>query len=411
LRVLQVNKFFYAGAGAETSFFATRALLAQRGHEVVDFAMTHPNNVPSPYARYFAPQRDYAGGGSPVARLRDASASVYSRKARSRLGRLLDEHPVDVAHLHNVYHQLTLSVVDELAARGIPTVLTLHDWKVACPAYTLFTDGAPCRRCPTSGYANAIRHRCVKGSAAASGLAALEAILADRRGSYAKINRYIAPSRFAVDIAALGGLDRARVDHIPNFLPDEELASAAPDADHGPRMLYVGRLTETKGVRCLLRAFARVDVDAELRIAGDGELAAEVSAAAAHDPRISYLGRLSRPGVHAEYERARAVLMPSLWEDNGPLVVLEAQARSKAMIVSDRGGLREFVCENETGLVVNAGDESALANAMTRLATEGALAAAFGRRAREQIVRDHSADQHYAKLIDTYRAARTGDAG
>jgi glycosyltransferase involved in cell wall biosynthesis len=409
VRVLQINKFFYEGAGAETSFFATRDLLSRRGHEVVDFAMEHPDNLPSPYERYFAPRRDYSSGGGRAQRVVDAAASIYSRDARAQLGKLLDHHPVDVAHLHNVYHQLTLSVVDELASRGIPTVMTLHDWKVACPAYTLFTEGEPCRRCPTGSYVNAIRHRCVKGSAAASTLAAVEATAARRRGTYDKIARYIAPSRFAIDVAELGGLERSRVDHIPNFLPDAEIDAATRGQDQGPRFLYVGRLTTTKGLRVLLDAFARLEVEAELRIAGAGELAGAVEAAAAADPRITFLGRLSRAEVAAEYGQARAVMMPSVWEDNGPLVVLEAQASARAMIVSDRGGLPEFVEHEATGLVAAAGDSGALARAIERLAGDPALAARLGAEAYRRLRSDYSADRHYARLMDTYQTATAGD--
>jgi len=107
-------------------------------------------------------------------------------------------------------------VVDELARRRVPIVLTLHDWKIACPAYTLFTEGAPCRRCVGGSVANAVRHRCVKGSVAASAIATAEAALARQRDTYGKIERFIAPSRFAVDVARMSGVEPRRIAHVPN---------------------------------------------------------------------------------------------------------------------------------------------------------------------------------------------------
>ena len=139
-----------------------------------------------------------------------ALSSVYSPSARRAMARLLDAHRPDVAHLHNVYHQLTLSIVDELASRRVPIVLTMHDWKIACPAYTLFTEGDVCRRCPTGTVASAVRHRCVKSSVAASAIAAAEAVVARRRGSYEKVQRFIAPSRFAIGVAALAGVSEGQ---------------------------------------------------------------------------------------------------------------------------------------------------------------------------------------------------------
>jgi glycosyltransferase involved in cell wall biosynthesis len=286
----------------------------------------------------------------------------------------------------------------------------MHDWKIACPAYTLFTEGEVCRRCPTGNVASAVRHRCVKSSVAASAIAATEAIVAHRRGSYEKVQRFIAPSRFAVGVAALAGVAEAKVTHIPNFLPDDELNVTARSDDAGARLLYAGRLEATKGIRGLLAAFARVRTPATLRIAGRGELEEEVRAAAAADPRISYLGLLPRDELYAEIDAARAVVLPSLYEDNGPLIILEAQARAKAMIVTDRGGPPEFVRHDETGLVVDPASPVSLAAAMERLAGDADLARTLGARAQQDVRREHSAARHYELLSRTYADAQAAVA-
>jgi glycosyltransferase involved in cell wall biosynthesis len=407
VQVLLVNKFFHPRAGAETSFLETRRLLLDRGHGVIDFAMQHEENLPSPYAAFFAPPRSYEADRPIAKRAADAASTVYSRSARRALSNLLDTHHPDVAHLHNIYHQLTLSIIDELAARRIPIVLTMHDWKIACPAYTLFTEGQPCRRCPGGNVVNAVRHRCVKSSTSASAIAATEAWLARRRGSYGKVQRFIAPSRFAVDVAAIGGVPRHRVVRIPNFLPDDEMNIETRSEDAGPRLVYAGRLDETKGIRNLLQAFGGVKVPASLRVAGRGALEGEVRAAAARDPRITYLGVLPRAKLYAELEAGRAVVLPSLYEDNGPLIILEAQARAKPMIVTDRGGPPEFVRHQETGLVVDPIRIADLTAAMEVLAVDRQFAARLGAAARQEVRRRHSATHHYERLVKVYEAAQS----
>jgi glycosyltransferase involved in cell wall biosynthesis len=403
--VLQVNKFFHPRAGAETAFLQTRDLLRDHGHEVVDFAMRHPANLSSPYDRYFAPSRSYDDAGRLDRRIRDAASSVYSWKVRRSLGELLDAHQPDVAHLHNVYHQLTLSVVDELARRRVPIVLTLHDWKIVCPAYTLFTEGAPCRRCVHGSVANAIVHRCVKGSVLASGVAATEAALARHRRTYGKIQRFIAPSRFAVEVAGMSGVEPGRVAYVPNFLTDAELSAQPAAGPREPAFLYAGRLDATKGIRQLLEAFALVSAPAALRIAGRGELEDEVRAAAARDPRIEYLGRIERAELLAGLDRARAVVLPSIWEDNGPLAILEAQARGAALIVTDRGGPPEFVRHGESGLIVPAEDVAALAEAMQSIASDPELAQHLGELGRHDAQVQHNAGRHYERLLSVYSEA------
>jgi glycosyltransferase involved in cell wall biosynthesis len=245
----------------------------------------------------------------------------------------------------------------------------------------------------------------VKGSTTASALAAAEAALAHRRGTYHKVQRFIAPSRYAAGVARLAGLDGDRVEVIPNFLTDSDLETEVDTTDHGPVFVYAGRLEATKGIRELLRAFRRVSQEASLRIAGDGDLADEVRRAAAEDSRITFLGRLPRAMVLEEFGRARAVLLPSVWEENGPFVILEAQARARAMIVTDRGGPPEFVTNGTSGLTVDPEDVDGLAAAISRLAGDAALAQEWGRNARERVKRIHCGQRYYEALLATYQQA------
>jgi glycosyltransferase involved in cell wall biosynthesis len=405
MNVLLVNKFFYPRAGAETAFFHTRDLLLARGERVIDFAMEDQRNLPSAYASHFAAARSYDAGGGRVRRISDALNAVYSVSARRSLGRLLDRERPDVAHLHNVYHQLTLSVVDELHARGIPIVQTLHDYKIACPSYNLFTDGAPCHRCPNGTVANAIVHRCIKGSIPASALAAVEAAAARRRRTYQRIAMYVAPSRFVASVAIEAGMPAERVRLLPYFLPDDELAVDGAEARE-PIFFFGGRLDVTKGVREMLAAFEVVPPPAVLRIAGWGPLEDEVAAAAARNPRIEYLGACQRSEVLRQLGRSRAMLLPSIWEDNCPLVMLEARARSTPVIASDRGGPPEFVEDGRDGFVVDPTDRHLLADRIKTLADDEQRAAAFGRRGRERLLAGHRSDEHYARLMQVYQDAR-----
>jgi glycosyltransferase involved in cell wall biosynthesis len=406
VKVLVVNKFFYPHAGAETAFFHTRDLLRAHGHEVFDFGMRDPQNVPSAQSEFFAPARTYGGEASGFQRMRDAGAAIYSLSARRALSRLLDVEQPDIAHLHNIYHQLTLSIVDELRGRGIPMVQTLHDWKIACPAYTLFTNGAPCRRCVESSVLSAVKYRCIKGSTSASVVAAAEAAIAHRRRTYHGIARFIAPSGFASSVAIAAGIPPARIDVVPYLVPDDELGVEGNGERRDPVFFHGGRLEETKGVRELLAAFEKVAPPARLQIAGWGSLQPEVELAASRNPRIEFLGTLSREDMLATLDRSRALLLPSIWEDNCPLVMLEAQARSTPAIVSNRGGLPEFVVDGRHGFVIDPDDIGAFAGRIVQLTEDPALAAEMGTRGRQRLVAEHRSEAHYERLLDVYERAR-----
>ncbi|MEW5987865.1 MAG: glycosyltransferase, partial [Chloroflexota bacterium] len=191
MRILLVNKFLYPAGGAETVFFNEWRWLEAAGHEVIPFGMAHPGNVSSPYSRFWVSQIDYRHPTpSQLVNL------VWSSEAAEKLARLMAETRPHVAHLHNVYHQLSPSILSTLRKAKVPAVMTLHDYKLICPNYRLFTQGQPCQRCVHSHAWHAVRHRCLKDSLAASGLAAVETTLHRRLRSYDSLARLIAPSYF-----------------------------------------------------------------------------------------------------------------------------------------------------------------------------------------------------------------------
>jgi glycosyltransferase involved in cell wall biosynthesis len=394
VRVLVVNKFLFPNAGAETVALGTRELLAGAGHEVLDFAMRDPRNVPSAQAARFAPARAYESATAG----RDALNLVYSRSARAALRGLLAERRPDVAHLHNVYHQLTTSVIDELVAQNIPTVLTLHDYKPVCPSYELFTEGAPCRRCVGRPPLGVIRHRCIRGSLPASALAAVEAALTRVRRSYHRVDRLIAPSRFMAGVVAEGGFDPARIDVLPNFVAGPA-PEPAPPADP-PRFLYVGRLEAVKGIDVLLDAWAAGPAPGTLAVVGRGPLEDRVRAA----PGVELLGFRPPDEVRRLMASARALVFPSVWEENCPMVVLEAQAAGLPVVGTDRGGLPELVADGVHGLLVPAGDPVALRDGLERLAADAELARRLGAAGRERVAA-HAPAAHLERLLYIYGKA------
>jgi glycosyltransferase involved in cell wall biosynthesis len=240
------------------------------------------------------------------------------------------------------------------------------------------------------------------------------------RQSYEKIDAYIAPSKFAGRVVEHTGIPADRVRVIRNFLPDREIGGSADslrvaDRGHG-RFLFAGRLEAVKGVRELLDVYS--DSTGELGrlvIAGaGGELEADVVAAAQRSSNIEYLGRLSRSDVRRELERSRAALVPSLWDENYPMSVLEARAARVPVVASDMGGLPEMVDHGVDGYTFRAGDPTGLRAALEALAQDQAQARAMGDAGFERLCRENSEASHYEQLLDAYRYAsmnRTTGAG
>jgi len=198
VRVLLVGNHWTEGpGGAETMLVLTADLLRAAGHEVVPFAVAEERTLPTP-VRSSLP---VAAGAGSRSRFGEAWAGTWSPRAHRALLGVVDEVRPDVAHVHHVFERLTVSVLDALQRRGVPTVMTLHDYKPVCPNYRLFTDGAPCTRCLSGGYWQVVRHRCLEGSRWRSVAAAADVSGSRIRNSSPPIRPIRSPGRDAVSSA------------------------------------------------------------------------------------------------------------------------------------------------------------------------------------------------------------------
>jgi glycosyltransferase involved in cell wall biosynthesis len=175
MRILHVNKFLHRRGGAESYMLDLAALQRATGHEVEFFGMDHRSNPPMRFAAHF-PRSMQLDPLPPGLRRRAAAAArmVYSPAARHGMEEVVRSFRPDVAHLHNIYHQLSPSVLRPLARAGVPAVMTLHDYKLICPTYLLLDHGRICEACLDGFFAHAVARRCKDDSLGASATLALE---------------------------------------------------------------------------------------------------------------------------------------------------------------------------------------------------------------------------------------------
>jgi glycosyltransferase involved in cell wall biosynthesis len=400
MRILIAHKFFRPFGGIERHLFDLRALLGRYGHEVVDFGMADPRNVPSPYAEHFVSHLD----------LRDASfrdtvrglgRMLYSLEASRRIGGLVERRRPDLAHLLSVYHQLSPSILHALRRRQIPIVQKLADYKVVCPVYTLLSQGAVCDRCAHGRIYWVALRRCQGGRLGTSIALAIEAAL--HRWvlrSYSLVDLFLAPSRFLMDkVRAMGLPGTIRL--LPNFV-DVERWRPVP-LPVAPVIVYSGRLVPEKGVDVLVEAMD--GIPARLRILGDGPArpALERMIRARRSTNVELTGQLGDEALRAELAAARCVVLPAIWYENNPHAILEAFALGRPAIASNIGGLPELVIPGQTGLLVPPRDVARLQEAIQALVEDRALAHRLGVGARALIEASHSPEVFYQGLRAAYR--------
>jgi len=398
--LLSVNNYYYPRGGAETVFLEHNHMFERLGWKVVPFAMRHERNLPSAWSEYFVDEIEFGASYSVAEKLVRIPRVIYSLQARQRLGRLLEAVAPDVCHAHNIYHHISPSILGLLKRRHIPVVLTLHDLKIACPAYQMLARDGVCERCRGGHIYNVVRHRCIKDSTALSAVVMAEAVVQRVLRTYTQcVDRFVVPSRFYAEKLAEWGFAPDRFRHVPNFV---DVAGLSPNFAPGERYVYFGRLAREKGLHTLIRAAAASR--SRLAIAGTGpELASLQELTRATHADVEFLGHLSGTALHAAVRNARAVVIPSEWYENAPMSVLEAYALGKPVIGARIGGIPELVRDGATGFLFESGDVESLA--ATLRSTEAASAerlSALGGEGRRWVATDFTAEAYSRRMLEVY---------
>lgn len=401
MKILHANKFFYPKRGADRVFFHVTELLEKHGNTVVPFSMQHPKNLKTKYRDYFVSQVNFDSPTAIIEKLRVLGRMLYSFEARKKLSRLLRDEPCDIGHIENIYHQISPSILSVMKKRGMPIVMTVHDLKLMCPNYKMYTQDAVCERCFKHRYYNAVKHKCMKGSAINSVPVMLEMYLHKVMRFYEKnIDLFIAPSEFMKSKMVQWGFDGQKIQVLSNFVDTEFFTPGKKDNGY---FFYSSGLEPEKGILTILKA-AKRSPSLKIMISGSGSMETYVKEYIQENGlvnQIKLLGFIEREQTRKLFQECTGHLILSELYENNPLAVLESIACAKPTIGTDIGGIPELIQDGETGYLIKPGDHIALAAAMEKLAKNPTQAAAMGRRAHQK-AQNYSAETYYAKLMGFY---------
>lgn len=405
VRILHVNKFLHRRGGAEGYMEDVAALQAEAGHQVAFFAMQHPLNRPSRYESHFPEYLELAPPPSSLGgKARAVARILYSRSARQGFDEVIDDFDPDVVHLHNIYEHLSPSILGSLGERDLASVMTLHDYKLACPTYRFLDHGALCQACVGGRFHQAVLRRCKDDSLAASAMCALELFVHTRTHAYAPVRRFICPSGFMEGRMMAAGVYPDRLRCVSHFV---DAGSVTQKEEPGGGVVFAGRLSHEKGVDVLIEAIAGLGRTISLDIAGDGpqrqelEVLSERTAAG----RVRFHGRLTKARLQNLIRSASLLAMPSRWYENQPMIVLEAFACGVPVVGTVLGGIPELVEDGVDGALIAPDDPAALADAIEPLLRQPAVAFSMGRAARDKVERHYSPSAHIRRLGRVYDEA------
>jgi glycosyltransferase involved in cell wall biosynthesis len=397
MKILQANKFFFLNGGSETVMFQEREFLLKNNHQVFDFSMYDARNIESEQSNYFIENRTFrfGGAGNKINQSLQIISFIHSPEAVRNITNLIIDKEPDLVHCHNIYHQLTPSIIGAAKKLGVPVVLTLHDYKPVCPVYTRVRDGVVCSECLNGNFSRVVKNRCADGSLGKSALLYVEALTQKLMGNYEKVAAFIAPSQFMKQsISHRISSDRVHLLH--NGIAVDTIEISSEDDGY---VLFMGRLVAEKGIETLLKAHQKSNGAWALKVAGAGPLMDVLKAQ--YNPSI-FVGYLAGDALKDIIQKASVIVIPSEWYENCPMSVLEAMAYGKPVVGSHMGGIPELVQDNITGLLFEAGNVHMLANQINRLITDPPLRKQMGAAGRKRVERYFSLGTHNAELMNIY---------
>ena len=383
--ILVVHNAYQQRGGEDAVVEAEIDLLRSRGHAVAEYRRSNDDL-------------------NAMGRGQAAMQTLWSTQTSSEVAALIAAQRIDVLHVHNTFPLISPSVYWAAAKANVPVVQTLHNFRLVCPQALMLRNDAPCEDCVGHVPWRGVLHGCYRGSKAQTGVLAGMVTLHRGLGTWRhKVTRYIALNEFCRQKFIAGGLPADRIVVKPNFVD----AGPAPAPGERRGVLYVGRLSQEKGIGVLADAMRRLGGSVPLDVVGTGpqaDLLVGLEGVTLHG---------AQPGaqVMAMMRRARMLVMPSIWYENFPRTLVEAFGCGLPVVASRLGAMATLVDDGHDGLLFEAGSGEALAAALQSLAADPARCAALGHAARQTYEARLTPEANYRQLTGIYAEAVAASGG
>lgn len=388
MRILLSNKFYYHRGGDCVYMLNLEQLLKKHGHEVAVFAMDYPDNLETPWKKYFPGN---------MTKLMAFSRPFGSHEVKRKFNLLLDDFRPDVVHLNNIHTQLSPVIAELAHERGIKVVWTLHDYKLLCPRYDCLRDGVEiCENCFNGDKTPCKTYKCIKGSTLASLIGYKEAVTWNRERLENCTDMFICPSSFMQEKMAQGGFNKNKLKVLNHFI-DIDKCKKESYVERDDYYCYVGRLSYEKGLNTLINAASQLPY--KLKIIGGGPLEKELKIRSKElKGNIEFLGFKQWNEIKEVVGRARFSVTPSECYEVLGLVNIEAQCLGTPILGARIGGIPGLIDEGVNGMTFTSGNADDLKEKIGLMYNAKFDYADIARKAMER----YSAETYYKEIIKVY---------
>jgi len=410
MKVLNINNFYYNRGGGARYCLLLEKILLEHGHTVIPFSTKNKKNISRDYEKYFVDgYASYNFNKLPFFRkIKAAINGVYSSEAKRSIEKLIIDKKPDIANVHNLFYQISPSILRGLKKFRIPIVYFLNDYKIFCPNAYLYNNKV-CRKCLDKNivtkFINAVSHRCYKNSLLLSSYVAIVNFIHRYLNVFQKcVDLFIVPTDIMKQELVKWGLEERKIRIVPNpFFFDD----INPSFSYGDYILFYGSLLRSKGLFTLLKAMKKIPNTKLLIVGQDTSLEEKNVTAYINSNRLNDVELNTKirwgSGLKKIIDKSMFVVIPSEWPMPMEYTVLEAMAFGKPVIVSDIGGNQTLVKNHWNGLIFKAGDSNDLASKILYLINNKGALKEYGYNGRHLIEKKYNSEVYYSKLIATYK--------
>ena len=383
MKILLCHNYYRQRGGEDISFDTECQLLRDSGHEVITYTR-HNDDTQN------------------ATRISSAINTVWNRHSFQEVTALIKKHRPDILHATNTFPLLSPACLMAAKKQRVPVVLALRNYRLICPKAVLLKDNKVCHECVGKLFAApAVRNRCYRNSYSGSMVVASMLTIHKLMNSWNRaVTRYFTLTQFAKQTFVDAGFDADKISVKPNFIDTRLQPAAKSEIRH--EAVFVGRLSEEKGIRSMLEAWKTVPGDFKLKVIGDGPLEHLIRDASNQQSNIEFIGRLDLAKTLEAIRCAEMLIMPSIWYETFGRTIIEAYSVGTPVVVSRMGAMQELVKEGSTGVLFEPGNAHDLSRSVNSLLGAPEQLHAMRSAARREYEQNYTSETNYKHLMKLY---------
>ncbi|MDC0249424.1 glycosyltransferase [Flavobacteriales bacterium] len=379
MKILIIHNTYQHKGGEDMVMLLERSLLEKYGHELYDYFVSN-DSIKGPYQM-----------------IKTFINITYSNHQKDKISECLQKINPDIVHVHNFFPLITPSVFDACIENEIPVVHTLHNYRLICPSALLMHNNKIYEKSILKNAFATVADKVYRDSYFGTYAVARMIEYHKRNKTWeTKVSQFIALTDFAKSkFIETGFLDHT-ISVKPNFVDDYGADNKKEDY-----FLFIGRLSEEKGIDLLLNTF--MHNGEPLQIIGNGPKEKRVINIASKYTNITYLGFQDKVFIMQKLKKARALIFPSICYETFGMAIIEAFSAATPVIGPNIGAPNEIINHKENGLIYEVGDMEDLNHKISLFNNEVSLQKKLSKGARSSYELKYTAEKNYNILMDIYK--------